>query len=75
MNYIRDGAERMDRLIKDLLEYSRAGQEDIPAEIVNLSDVVTIAAENLEMALKHSHGEINVTENLPQVFGRNTKAR
>ena len=63
-----DGAKRMDRLIVDLLEYSRTGRtsEAVP---VDLNRAVKDAILNLSIAVKNSQAEITVADNLPMVDG------
>lgn len=68
--YIVDGAERMTRMIKDLLAFSRAGSmEQPPPEAIPMEDVVRIALSNLEAALEESSAKVD-WEPLPTVHGR-----
>ena len=68
--FARDGAERMDRMMVDLLELSRVGRSDVPAEPVPLSEVVESARMILGLAIDESSTQIVVDGNLPAVLGR-----
>jgi light-regulated signal transduction histidine kinase (bacteriophytochrome) len=63
------GARRMDRLIVDLLEYSRAGRGTDPFAPVPLGDAVTAALQNLGPALDEAGAEVTVAADLPVVTG------
>lgn len=62
------GTERMQRLIDDLLLYSRAGRADVPPEAVALGEVAHLTVRALAEAIRESGGEIEVEE-LPNVLG------
>lgn len=64
-----NGALRMDHLIIDLLEYSRAGRGAAPLEPVPLAEVVAEALINLQVAIREADGRIVVSEDLPLVVG------
>ena len=65
--FARDGAARMDRLILDLLHYSRIGRLSAPRTRVNLNDVVTEAMDLLGVALAEHQAMVCIGE-LPTVF-------
>lgn len=69
IGFARDGALRMDRLIVDLLEYSRVGRKAQPFAPVSLSETVDNALFNLEMAIGDAGAEIRVERPLPTVAG------
>lgn len=69
IGFARDGAQRMDRLIVDLLEYSRVGRKAKPFRPVPLAEVVDNALFNLEMAVADAGAEIRVEGSLPTVAG------
>lgn len=69
IGFARDGALRMDRLIVDLLEYSRVGRKAQPFAPVRLSETVDNALFNLEMAIADAGAEIRVERPLPTVAG------
>lgn len=66
--FVIDGAKRMDRLILDLLEYSRTGR-DMTVQPVSVSVAVEHALLNLSVAIGDAHAEINVADRLPDVMG------
>ena len=55
-----DGATRMNRLIIDLLEFSRAGRRKEKHEVIPLAPVVATAIKNLETAIAESGARISV---------------
>ena len=66
--YAVDGAKRLQRLINDLLTYSRVGTKAKPFEPVSLDDVVRIALGNLRIAIEESGASVEVGP-LPVVSG------
>ncbi|HWO18231.1 MAG TPA: ATP-binding protein [Kofleriaceae bacterium] len=67
INYAVEGARRMQRLINDLLEYSRVGQKKMPYEPVDAARAVELARLNLKLLIAEKHAEIRVGE-LPIVL-------
>ena len=53
-----DGAERMQTLIRDLLEYSRIGSRGNAPEPTNLEEVLDAALANLTAAIEESDAEV-----------------
>jgi PAS domain S-box-containing protein len=66
--YVVDGAKRMDRLINDLLQYSRTGKGK-ESVIVHLGETVATALANLEVIIQDSKADVSVDEVLPSVMG------
>ncbi len=66
IDYIIDGATRMQTLIRDLLTYSRSGRDDKLFESTDFMVVIKEALENLETAIQDS-GAIVTTDPLPKV--------
>jgi PAS domain S-box-containing protein len=64
-----DGAKRMDRMIIDLLEYSRIGRGGPSMEVVPLSAVVDRARKSLALAVADVGAEISVAPDLPEILG------
>ena len=66
LNFITDGARRMNTLIQDLLEYSRAGlgKEDEVAP-VDVNKVLKNVTTNLKVSIAESGASI-ITEGLPE---------
>ena len=63
----QDGAVRMDRLILDLLEYSRVGRMERPLAPVDLGRVTEQALRGLSLAAEEAGAEIEVAPDLPMV--------
>jgi len=67
--FARDGAQRMDRMIVDLLEYSRIGRLTRPMETVALADAVAEAMLYLEITAEECHAHIVAEGPLPEIVG------
>ncbi|MBF0354194.1 MAG: PAS domain-containing protein [Alphaproteobacteria bacterium] len=67
--FAKDGALRMDRLICDLLEYSRIGRKGKLQNSVDLDDVVSEALLNLKVMTETVNGRIEIATSLPIVTG------
>ncbi len=63
--YAREGAKRMDRLIIDLLEFSRIGHRSLPVEAVNLGDAIDEAIANLRTAIIESGAQVERAPGMP----------
>jgi len=72
IGFITDGATRMQRLINDLLAYSRVGKGDIAKVWVNCDAVLAVARENLRAVINESGASIDHGA-LPVVFGNDTQ--
>ena len=68
MDFAVGGAKRMDRLILDLLEYSRIGKTRQPVP-VPLAEAAAVALNNLTVAVDEANADIVVAEGLPTVSG------
>ncbi len=68
LHFARDGAQRMDRLVLDLLEYSRIGRLQRPMTPVDLNAVLAEVRTNLSAALAESGGALHA-DTLPTVTG------
>lgn len=67
-----DGAERMQRLIEDLLAYSRVGTRGAPAAPVALESVLAQAEQNLQAAIAET-GAVITHDPLPTVVADGTQ--
>ena len=67
-----DGAARMQRLINDLLAYSRVGSRGAPFQPVDCTQVVETVLHALQVSIKASQGRISVGR-LPVVMGDATQ--
>ena len=66
MTYVVDGAERMRRLIRDLLAFSRVGSQGISLSLVASDVALNDALENLSGAIEESGAKIS-SQPLPNV--------
>ena len=66
---ISSAADRMDRLLKDLLELSRIGRMMNPSEVVAFDGLVHAAQAPLLGQLAERHIALNLEPNLPLVYG------
>ncbi|MGF1742696.1 ATP-binding protein [Vibrio profundum] len=62
-----EGAVRMQKLIKDLLEYSRINRKELNLGIVNLAQTLSEIERNLSYLLKSSEGKIEYSEHLTDI--------
>jgi signal transduction histidine kinase len=67
-----DGATRMQRLIDDLLTYSRLTTREATLERTELAEIIDEAKENLESAIRESKA-IVTTDPMPSVQGDHTQ--
>ena len=67
------GAQRMDRMIVDLLEYSKVGRQGTEKEVVSLGGVLSRALDNLGAAIAEAEAEVVVPAGLPQVVGHESE--
>lgn len=67
INFAVDGADRMQKLIYSLLEYSRINRVK-PFEYVDLDETLADIKDDLELVIKESGAEIG-SDKLPVVFG------
>ena len=66
--FIMEGARRSQQLIKDLLQYSRAINENVMLNAINCEDVLTKALDNLKFTIEENHAVIT-RDTLPRVEG------
>ncbi|MBV5335894.1 hypothetical protein JZU48_02515, partial [bacterium] len=69
MAVVRRGATRMNRLILDLLEYSRLGRIERPTASVALSHVADDAIGCLADVIRDGDAEVAIPDRLPDVVG------
>lgn len=68
IDFAIDGAQRMQRQISDLLEYSRLNSRPPEMMLVSSQKAVDVALGNLSQAIADSGAKIQV-QNMPQVYG------
>lgn len=71
INYIVDGTTRMQRLLDDLLAYSRISNE-VKYEPLNLTEIVNESIHNLKVAIDENQAEISV-DPLPEIVANRTQ--
>ena len=64
-----EGTERMDALIKDLLEYSEVGAREKEYKPAESSSIVRKAISNLQLAINESAAAVTYDDDLPTVIG------
>jgi two-component system sensor histidine kinase/response regulator len=72
LDQIISGTARMNRLIEDLLEYSRAARSRQPLERVDMGSVVVQAKANLDASIRAQAAQIEV-DPMPTVIGDQTQ--
>ena len=60
IGYARGGAVKMDRLILDLLEYSRVGRHGQAPELLNLAEVAGEAHDRLQLLAEETAASVEV---------------
>jgi len=74
MHYIVDAVGRMETLLNDLLDFSKAGSQAPPTEFVSTSDVMIMVESNLRHRLQTLNATLIVrNENLPLVKAHRTQ--
>lgn len=63
------GSKKMDRMIIDLLEYSRVGRRNRAAEAVDLAKLLEDCLLTMENARQDADGDIRIVSSLPMVCG------
>ncbi|MEO5373287.1 MAG: CBS domain-containing protein [Alphaproteobacteria bacterium] len=69
IGYAVDGARRMQRLIRDLLEFSRVDTRGNQFKEVALAKVMEAARANLSVAIAESDAVVTIADGLPVVLG------
>lgn len=69
---IRQGVERMDRLISDLLDYARIERGEIPTTSIDFNSVLKAALDNLHAAI-HKTGAVITSDSLPVANANRTQ--
>jgi PAS domain S-box-containing protein len=69
MHYITDGAKRMQRLVADLLTYSRVGSQGVRLRPVSSEGVVRSVLDSLGPLIRETGATIEVASPLPTVMG------
>lgn len=67
IDYAVDGAQRMQQLLNDLLQFSRVGSRAKPFKQVSMEEVVDDALKNLEKYIEEHDAEISIQTSLPEL--------
>lgn len=70
---IIEGSNRMNRLISDLLAYSRIQSRGKPFELIDLNDIIQDVQVSLDWAIDKHQAEIICERPLPKVMGDETQ--
>ncbi len=70
IGYIVDGASRMQRLVSDLLSYSRVGEADLSPELTNVADAMGQVLGDME-ALIQENDALVTCDPLPTIIANN----
>lgn len=68
LNFITDGAQRMNSLIQDLLSYARVTSKAQPFGICDMEGIVKEVLHDLQVAVSESNAEI-IYDGLPEITG------
>src|SRR5688572_8724651 len=68
IHYITDGAKRMQRLVADLLAYSRVGSQGVTLRSVNTAALVNSVIESLGPLIRETGASVDVAGPLPTVM-------
>ena len=72
MSYVTEGIDRMQRLLDDLLQYSRTGKKQEDNKEIDLNTVLFIVVSNLLATMKDTQATIVINE-LPTIEGSMTE--
>ncbi len=64
LTYIIDGTQRMQKLIRDLLGYSKVGRKQVNFELVNVSQVITDIFEDLQLTIDSTQAQIHFDDDI-----------
>ncbi|RMF43979.1 MAG: PAS domain-containing sensor histidine kinase [Planctomycetota bacterium] len=75
LEYIKVAARRMDTLVRDLLEYSRLGREELPLAPVAVDAIIDEVLEQSREPIEASGAEFDIRRPLPLVWAHPTTLR
>lgn len=68
LHFMQEGAERMQQMIKSVLEYSQVDSQESKYSEVDLNEVMTNVTTDLQMLIKRNNAQINVAH-MPVLYG------
>jgi len=72
LQFVLNGASRMNLLVEDLLKYTRAGATQLNLQAIESHEVLESAIQNLALLIEESKGKVE-RGTLPNVFGDRTQ--
>lgn len=75
LQYIISGAENMNKLLGDLLAYSRVNTEKYEYKLLNLNNIIDTIKGDLKVDFEENGVRLHVAPLLPKVVGDETKIR
>ncbi|BAE50810.1 PAS domain S-box protein [Paramagnetospirillum magneticum] len=69
LKIVTDAANRMDCLVRDLLELSRIGRNERDMHLVSLSELMQAAKSSLRSQMEAAQADISITSPLPVIMG------
>ena len=72
MTYVTDGVDRMQRLLDDLLQYSRTGRKNEDCKEIDLNSILFVVISNMVATMKDTQATIIIND-LPTVTGSTTE--
>lgn len=73
INYASDGVQRMNDLIRDLLEYSRVGRGEIQKDKVTFDNILIKVMSNLRMQINERKVDFDIDVELPPFLANRTQ--
>lgn len=70
INYITDAAQRMSRMLDDMLSYATHNVRIENMEYLNTNELLATVQKNLQLRIKENKATIHVANNLPQIKGQ-----
>ena len=72
MHYVTDGVKRMQKLLEDLLSYSRLGKNESDTKELNLNDIFVVVKSNLTVLISETNAHLK-SDNLPNLLASATE--
>ena len=69
LDFATDGAKRMDRMINDLLAYSRIGRQDQSWEVVSLNALFPVILRTMDPVIREQQVSVSLPDSLPVIWG------
>ena len=73
LDFVRKGSDQMKRLIEDILEYSKLGEENRAEQILDLNELVDEVTLSISELIERKNAQVNIVGNLPSLKQEKTK--